>query len=102
MDGRHYMPGLQDCHQELLEIWSQRFIPPLAGALLIVLDLRRLHRDRQALPRESAASKPEGSREDAGSKMFPGSPGYWAIAGEARPAQPAWAWHPGLQRPQTR
>src|SRR5450755_2102342 len=28
--------------------------------------------------------------------MFPGSPGYWAIAGVANQAQPAWAWRRGL------
>src|ERR1700730_18324947 len=71
---------------------------PLAKAVLIVLDPRRLNRDRQSLQREFEASTTEGSREDARWKRSRGSPGYWAIAGEARLAQPASAWRRGVQR----
>ena len=61
-----------------------------------------LRRERPLLQGESEGSKPEGSREDARRKMFPGSPGYWATVGEARLARPAWVWHRGARRSQTR
>src|SRR5580658_673414 len=62
------------------------------SSMLMRPALCRLRRDRQSLQKESEASQTEDSREDAGGKMFQESAGYWASAGEARQAQPAWVW----------
>src|ERR1700740_3571956 len=86
---QHTIPTTTDgCAQRRPHAPSE---PPIPRAVLVILELHRLNRDGQAIPQESAATRPSNSRGDACGKMSPESAGCWASDGEARQARAAWA-----------